>query len=129
MLVTPGPAFVLIPIGLAMLALEFNWAERLLEKALEQAEKARVKAANTSTDAARARRHRRRDRGRRGRLRGVQIRDLGRLHDQQHARSDGHERGRDALVAVDELGEVDELLGVRERVIDHEQAVRDAARG
>ena len=45
MLVTPGPAFVLIPIGLAMLALEFEWAERLLEKALEQAEKARVKAA------------------------------------------------------------------------------------
>jgi uncharacterized protein (TIGR02611 family) len=49
MLVTPGPAFVLIPVGLAMLALEFEWAERLLERALEQAEKAREKAANTST--------------------------------------------------------------------------------
>src|SRR5262249_28652585 len=48
MLVTPGPAFVLIPVGLAMLALEFAWAERLLEKALVQAEKARVKAASTS---------------------------------------------------------------------------------
>ena len=41
MLVTPGPAFVLLPVGLAMLALEFEWAERLLERALIQAEKAR----------------------------------------------------------------------------------------
>ena len=49
MLVTPGPAFVLIPVGLAMLALEFEWAERLLERALVQAEKAREKAANAST--------------------------------------------------------------------------------
>jgi uncharacterized protein (TIGR02611 family) len=48
MLVTPGPAFVLIPIGLAMLALEFAWAERLLERALLQAEKAREKAAGTT---------------------------------------------------------------------------------
>ena len=49
MLVTPGPAFVLIPVGLAMLAVEFEWAERLLERALIQAEKARAKAARTST--------------------------------------------------------------------------------
>jgi uncharacterized protein (TIGR02611 family) len=49
MLVTPGPAFVLIPVGLAMLALEFEWAERALETALIQAEKARAKAASTST--------------------------------------------------------------------------------
>jgi len=48
MLVTPGPAFVLIPVGLAMLALEFAWAERLLERALLEAEKARVRAAATS---------------------------------------------------------------------------------
>jgi uncharacterized protein (TIGR02611 family) len=48
MLVTPGPAFVLIPIGLAMLALEFVWAERLLTRALEQAEKAKQKAAETT---------------------------------------------------------------------------------
>lgn len=48
MLVTPGPAFVLIPIGLAMLALEFAWAERLLERALVQAEKARQTAKETS---------------------------------------------------------------------------------
>lgn len=40
MLVTPGPAFVLIPLGLYLLALEFEWAERLLERALRHADKA-----------------------------------------------------------------------------------------
>jgi uncharacterized protein (TIGR02611 family) len=44
MLVTPGPAFVVIPIGLAMLAMEFAWAETLLEKALLHAEKAQETA-------------------------------------------------------------------------------------
>jgi uncharacterized protein (TIGR02611 family) len=48
MLVTPGPAFVVIPIGLAMLALEFAWAERLLNRALDQAEIAQRKAAATT---------------------------------------------------------------------------------
>jgi uncharacterized protein (TIGR02611 family) len=48
MLVTPGPAFVLIPIGLAMLSLEFLWAERLLERSLEQAAAAQEKAAQTT---------------------------------------------------------------------------------
>jgi uncharacterized protein (TIGR02611 family) len=48
MLVTPGPAFVLIPIGLAMLSMEFIWAERLLDKSLEQAARAQQKAAQTS---------------------------------------------------------------------------------
>jgi len=48
MLVTPGPAFVLIPIGLAMLSMEFVWAERLLVKSLEQAAVAQEKAAQTS---------------------------------------------------------------------------------
>ncbi len=48
MLVTPGPAFVLIPIGLAMLSLEFVWAERLLERSLEQAQMAQEKAAQTT---------------------------------------------------------------------------------
>ena len=48
MLVTPGPAFVLIPIGLAMLSLEFVWAERLLEKSLEHAQMAQEKAAQTT---------------------------------------------------------------------------------
>jgi hypothetical protein len=44
MLVTPGPALVVIPIGLAMLALEFAWAEALLERAVERAEAARLAA-------------------------------------------------------------------------------------
>ena len=48
MLVTPGPAFVLIPIGLAMLSMEFVWAERLLAKSLEQAAVAQEKAARTT---------------------------------------------------------------------------------
>ena len=48
MLVTPGPAFVVIPIGLAMLAMEFAWAERALEKALLHAEKAQQTAKEAS---------------------------------------------------------------------------------
>jgi uncharacterized protein (TIGR02611 family) len=48
MLVLPGPALVVIPIGLAILSLEFTWAERLLERALVQAEDARQKAAEAS---------------------------------------------------------------------------------
>lgn len=48
MLVLPGPAFVVIPIGLAILSLEFVWAEALLDRALEQGEIARQKAAQTT---------------------------------------------------------------------------------
>jgi uncharacterized protein (TIGR02611 family) len=47
-LVTPGPAFVIIPIGLAMLSLEFSWAEQLLGKAIEKGEQAKAKAAQTT---------------------------------------------------------------------------------
>jgi uncharacterized protein (TIGR02611 family) len=49
MLVTPGPAFVLIPIGLALLSLEFAWAERALERSLLEADKAKKRAAETTT--------------------------------------------------------------------------------
>lgn len=35
LLVLPGPAFVVIPIGLAVLAIEFEWARRLLRRARE----------------------------------------------------------------------------------------------
>ena len=48
MLVLPGPALIVIPIGLAMLAMEFAWAERWLEKALLQAQAAQEKAAGAS---------------------------------------------------------------------------------
>jgi uncharacterized protein (TIGR02611 family) len=48
MLLLPGPAFVVIPIGLALLSLEFAWAENLLDKALQQGEAAKRKAAETT---------------------------------------------------------------------------------
>jgi uncharacterized protein (TIGR02611 family) len=44
MLVLPGPAFVVIPIGLAILSLEFKWAESLLERALIKGDQARRSA-------------------------------------------------------------------------------------
>jgi tellurite resistance protein TerC len=37
LLVLPGPAFVVIPAGLAILAMEFAWARRWLNKARAQA--------------------------------------------------------------------------------------------
>lgn len=48
MFVTPGPALVVIPVGLAMLALEFAWAERLLEQAVKRAEAAKQSAVEAS---------------------------------------------------------------------------------
>ncbi len=36
MIVLPGPAFVVIPIGLAILATEFIWARNLLDKVKER---------------------------------------------------------------------------------------------
>lgn len=32
MIILPGPAFVVIPLGLTILAFEFVWAKRLLDK-------------------------------------------------------------------------------------------------
>jgi uncharacterized protein (TIGR02611 family) len=49
MLVLPGPALLVIPVGLAMLALEFAWAERLLDRAIAHADAAQRKAAQTTT--------------------------------------------------------------------------------
>ena len=40
LLVLPGPAFIVIPIGLGLLATEFVWARRLLKKVKTQIEKA-----------------------------------------------------------------------------------------
>ena len=48
MLVLPGPALAVIPIGLAMLALQFAWAERLLEVAVDRAEAAGRTVTETS---------------------------------------------------------------------------------
>jgi uncharacterized protein (TIGR02611 family) len=44
MLVAPGPAFVVIPIGLAILSLEFAWAGHLLDSSLAKADDAKRKA-------------------------------------------------------------------------------------
>jgi uncharacterized protein (TIGR02611 family) len=48
MLVAPGPAFVVIPIGLAILSLEFAWAGHLLDRSLEKADDAKRKAQEAS---------------------------------------------------------------------------------
>ena len=48
MLVLPGPAFIVIPIGLAILSLQFAWAQSALERAVMQGAKAKEKAANTT---------------------------------------------------------------------------------
>jgi len=36
LLVLPGPAFIVIPIGLGILATEFVWARRILDKVKEK---------------------------------------------------------------------------------------------
>ena len=48
MLVLPGPALAVIPVALAILSLEFAWAARWLDKAIEHAEKAKQTAKETS---------------------------------------------------------------------------------
>jgi uncharacterized protein (TIGR02611 family) len=48
MLALPGPAFVVIPIGLAILSLEFAWAGNALDSALVKADKAKEKAGETT---------------------------------------------------------------------------------
>ncbi len=48
MLVLPGPAFAVIPVGLAILSLEFAWAGRWLETAIDRAERAKQSARETS---------------------------------------------------------------------------------
>ena len=40
MLFTPGPGWAVIIFGLGLLALEFTWAERLLERVINQVERA-----------------------------------------------------------------------------------------
>jgi hypothetical protein len=43
LLILPGPAFIVIPIGLSILATEFVWARRFLRKAREVAAKVATK--------------------------------------------------------------------------------------
>jgi uncharacterized protein (TIGR02611 family) len=44
MIVLPGPAVVVIPIGLAILATEFIWARKLLDTVKERIERMRKKS-------------------------------------------------------------------------------------
>jgi uncharacterized protein (TIGR02611 family) len=44
----PGPGWAIVFIGLGMLALEFEWAEHLMEKILDRLEAAKEAAANAS---------------------------------------------------------------------------------
>ena len=46
MIVLPGPAFIIIPLGLAILATEFVWAQRLLTKAKAYFDKQRQRVAD-----------------------------------------------------------------------------------
>jgi uncharacterized protein (TIGR02611 family) len=41
MIALPGPAFIVIPAGLAILATEFEWAQRVKERAKDWFERAR----------------------------------------------------------------------------------------
>lgn len=43
LIVLPGPAFVVIPIGLGILATEFIWARKLLDKVKENLKKGKDK--------------------------------------------------------------------------------------
>ena len=45
-IILPGPAFIIIPLGLAILATEFVWAQRLLTKAKAYFEKQRRRVAD-----------------------------------------------------------------------------------
>ena len=44
----PGPGWAIVFVGLGMLALEFKWAEKLMEKVLDRFEAAKKSAANAS---------------------------------------------------------------------------------
>ena len=49
LIVLPGPAFIVIPAGLAILATEFAWAARWLDKAKEFYKKQRSKFKRQNT--------------------------------------------------------------------------------
>ena len=58
MIVTPGPALVLIPVGLAILGIEFAWARVWLRKVRQG-----ISTSNAKSRAMRAEAHRRRHLG------------------------------------------------------------------
>ncbi|MFA7421720.1 MAG: PGPGW domain-containing protein [Melioribacteraceae bacterium] len=48
MIVLPGPAFIVIPLGLSILATEFIWAKKMIDKFKEQFEKLKKKNSKTT---------------------------------------------------------------------------------
>jgi tellurite resistance protein TerC len=52
LLVTPGPAFVVIPLGLGILALEFAWARHWLRRVRELAKNGLQRASGTTGESA-----------------------------------------------------------------------------
>lgn len=46
LIVLPGPAFIVIPVGLSILATEFLWARRWLKKIREMADRLKKKASS-----------------------------------------------------------------------------------
>ena len=43
MIALPGPAFIVIPLGLSILATEFLWAKKIIEKFKDKLEKLKTK--------------------------------------------------------------------------------------
>jgi len=50
MIVLPGPAIIVIPLGLAILATEFVWAQRLLKRAQEMVKQKKLKPRKSNAD-------------------------------------------------------------------------------
>ncbi|MDX6611006.1 MAG: hypothetical protein QOD75_192 [Blastocatellia bacterium] len=50
MIVLPGPAIIVIPLGLAILATEFVWAQRLLKRAQEMVKQKKLKPKKSRGD-------------------------------------------------------------------------------
>lgn len=48
MIVLPGPAFIVIPIGLALLSVRFTWASRLIDFAIDEGAQVGEAAKNLS---------------------------------------------------------------------------------
>lgn len=48
MIVMPGPAFIFIPLGLGILALEFVWARNLLKKVKDKMQNNKKKGGNVN---------------------------------------------------------------------------------
>lgn len=49
MIVLPGPAFIVIPVGLGILAIEFAWARRLLKRVKYKIQNLRKGGGNNET--------------------------------------------------------------------------------